>query len=80
MMVIIKAAIATDPVKPFILGDYELEKPRADEVLVRIVASGICHTDIAVKEQAVKLPLPMVPGHEGSGVVEMVGDGVNHLP
>lgn len=78
-MTTIRAAIATDPIKPFILGDYELEKPRADEVLVRIVASGICHTDIAVKEQAVKLPLPMVLGHEGSGIVEMVGDGVKHL-
>ena len=68
-----------DPVEPFILGDYELEKPRADEVLVKIVASGICHTDIAVKDQAVTLPLPMVLGHEGSGIVEMAGDGVKHL-
>ena len=64
-MTSIQAAIATDPTTPFTLGDYELEKPRADEVLVRIVASGICHTDIAVKEQSVLLPLPMVLGHEG---------------
>ncbi len=75
----IQAAIATDPNTPFTLGEYKLEKPRADEVLVRIVASGICHTDIAVKEQSVHLPLPMVLGHEGSGIVEMVGDAVDHL-
>ena len=39
--------------------------PRADEVRVRIVAAGICHTDVAVKEQSVQLPLPMVLGHRG---------------
>ena len=78
-MITIKAAIANNPTEPFIFENLEIENPRADEVLVRIVATGICHTDIAVKEQSVKLPLPMVVGHEGAGVVEMVGDGVSNI-
>lgn len=75
----IQAAIATKPENPIEIRTYELEPPRADEVLVRMVASGICHTDIAVKDQDVKLPLPMILGHEGAGVIEAVGPGVEHL-
>ena len=66
------AAVATGPDTPFEFHEVELLPPRADEVLVRIVASGICHTDVAVKEQSVELPLPMVLGHEGAGVVPCV--------
>ena len=75
----IEAAIATDPDSPLSIVTLDLEPPRPDEVLVRMVATGICHTDIAVKEQAVTLPLPMVLGHEGAGIVEAVGSGVSHL-
>lgn len=75
----IQAAIATRPEDPFEIRSYDLESPRPDEVLVRLVASGICHTDIAVKDQDVKLPLPMILGHEGAGIVEAVGSGVSHL-
>ncbi|MFK7915160.1 MAG: NAD(P)-dependent alcohol dehydrogenase [Pseudomonadales bacterium] len=78
-MTTIQAAVALSPDQPFTLQSLALESPRADEVLVRIVASGICHTDVAVKEQSVLLPLPMVLGHEGSGVVEAVGSAVQHL-
>lgn len=78
-MTTIQAAVAYSPDQPFTLQTMTLEPPRADEVLVRIVASGICHTDVAVKEQSVLLPLPMVLGHEGSGVVEAVGSSVQHL-
>lgn len=78
-MTTIEAAIALTPDQPFRFQTLTLETPRPDEVLVRIVASGICHTDVAVKEQSVLLPLPMVLGHEGSGVVESVGSGVQHL-
>ena len=73
---IINAAVAISPDKPFQLRKFELEEPREDEVLVKIVASGICHTDIAVKEQSVHLPLPMILGHEGSGIVEDIGKNV----
>ena len=73
------AAIATAPDAPFELREVEVLPPKANEVLVRIVATGICHTDVAVKEQSVQLPLPMVLGHEGAGVVEAVGSTVRHL-
>lgn len=75
----IEAAIATNPESPLSITTLDLEPPRPDEVLVKMVATGICHTDIAVKEQAVTLPLPMVLGHEGAGIVEAVGSQVSHL-
>src|SRR4029453_8656655 len=53
--------------------------PRANEVLVRIVATGICHTDISVVEQDLPTPTPIVLGHEGAGVVERVGSDVRHV-
>ena len=56
------AAVVRDAGGPFQLEAVEVEAPRADEVLVRIVATGICHTDVAVRNQDVTLPLPMVLG------------------
>lgn len=73
------AAVALSPEAPFDFREMELLPPRSNEVQVRIAATGICHTDIAVKEQAFPLPLPMVLGHEGAGIVEAVGDEVTHL-
>ena len=73
------AAIAHSKDSPFEFREVTLEAPRHGEVLVRIVGSGICHTDISVKQEALGLPLPMVLGHEGSGVVEAVGEGVAHV-
>lgn len=73
------AAIALSKDTPFAFRDVVLEAPRPGEVLVRIVGSGICHTDISAKQEDLGLPLPMVLGHEGSGVVETVGAGVTHV-
>jgi len=73
------AAVALAPDQPFVFEQVQLADLRDDEVRVRIVAAGICHTDVAVKTQSVKLPLPMVLGHEGAGVVEAVGSAVRHL-
>jgi len=75
----VTVALAVSPDEPFSFQEVELGPLRDDEVRVRIVASGICHTDVAVKEQSVELPLPMVLGHEGSGVVEAVGSGVRNV-
>jgi len=74
-----RAALVRSAGGPFEFTDIELDEPRDDEVLVRIVATGICHTDIAVRNQDVTLPLPMVLGHEGAGVVEAVGARVRGL-
>lgn len=73
------AAVVREAGGDFVLEDVEVGEPRADEVLVKIVASGICHTDVAVRNQDINLPLPMVLGHEGSGIVEAVGSGISHL-
>lgn len=62
------------------LEQIDLGTPRAGEVLVRIVATGICHTDLRVHAGGgVGTPRPVVLGHEGAGIVEAVGDGVTHV-
>ncbi|MFL6171367.1 MAG: NAD(P)-dependent alcohol dehydrogenase [Marmoricola sp.] len=63
----------------FSLEEVELEGPRADEVLVRIVATGLCHTDIHLKGFLPEEMFPNVFGHEGSGVVEEVGADVSGI-
>ncbi|WP_370246512.1 NAD(P)-dependent alcohol dehydrogenase [Nocardioides sp.] len=70
------AAVVHDPHGPFVFEEVELDEPRADEVLVRVVATGLCHTDLSVKEQLPPEMFPRVFGHEGTGVVEAVGPDV----
>ncbi|MBH3424897.1 NAD(P)-dependent alcohol dehydrogenase [Pseudomonas gessardii] len=72
----IKAAVVREAGGPFLIEDLELEAPGAGEVLVKIVACGICHTDVIIRDQFYPTPLPVVLGHEGAGVVEAVGPGV----
>jgi len=61
------------------LERLRLEDPRADEVLVRIVATGVCHADLFIRDQIYPVPPPVVLGHEGAGVVERVGSDVTRL-
>lgn len=75
----ITAAVLEQPGGEFVLRQLELEDPRADEVLVKIHGAGICHTDIAVRDSFFPVPMPVVLGHEGAGVVEKVGSGVSSL-
>jgi aryl-alcohol dehydrogenase len=74
-----RAAICYGADKPFGIEDVTLDDPRADEVLVRVVACGICHTDMAVRDGHVPSPLPAILGHEGAGIVEKVGNAVTHV-
>lgn len=74
-----QAAICYGADRPFAIEDVTLDEPRADEVLVRIHACGICHTDMAVRDAQLPMPLPSVLGHEGAGVVEKVGSDVTHV-
>lgn len=73
------AAVVETPGSGFTLGEVELETPRDDEVLVRMTATGLCHTDLGVAHGALPFPLPGVLGHEGSGVVEEVGAAVTSV-
>src|SRR5712691_10129159 len=61
------------------LAEIAIEDPRPDEVLVRVVASGVCHSDISARDGVTPFPLPGVLGHEGAGVVEAVGRDVTDL-
>src|SRR5690606_28891313 len=63
----------------FSLDTVRIAPPRDDEVLVRVVAAGLCHTDLVVRDQVYPVPLPIVLGHEGAGVVEAVGSRVTRV-
>jgi len=72
-MTTITAAVAREHGQPLVVEDLELDALRPDEVRVRMVATGICHTDAIVRDGVYPTPLPAVLGHEGAGVVEEVG-------
>lgn len=78
-----KAAIAWEPGRPLTIEDVQVDPPKTNEVRVKIVASGVCHTDWAylyeTGEGMTNRPYPLVLGHEGAGVVESVGPGVSRF-
>ncbi|WP_330242692.1 MULTISPECIES: NAD(P)-dependent alcohol dehydrogenase [unclassified Streptomyces] len=74
----VTAAVVRQKGGPFTFEDLTLDTVlRPDEVLVKVVATGLCQTDIHVRDQALPTPLPVVLGHEGAGIVERVGDAVS---
>ncbi len=75
----VQAAVVRKKSGPFYVETIELEDPREDEVLVEIRGTGICHTDLVVRDQYFPTPLPAVLGHEGSGVVLKVGTKVTKV-
>src|SRR5690606_11749115 len=74
-----RAAVIERKNDAFVMHDVSVEDPRPDEVLVRMVATGICATDAHVRQQLLPTPLPAILGHEGAGIVERVGSTVTHL-
>lgn len=76
-----KAAVVPAFKAPLEIRDIEIPQPGPGQVLVRIAASGLCHTDIhaANGDWPVKPKMPLIPGHEGVGTIEAVGDGVDFL-
>jgi aryl-alcohol dehydrogenase len=79
MMRTTSAAITRSMGSDWEIGNIEVDSPRGDEVLVRIVATGLCHTDMSVRDQYLPMPLPAVLGHEGAGIVEEIGPDVTDL-
>ena len=75
----IKAAVVREKGGPFVIEDVEIDEPKAEEVLVKIVSSGLCHTDLVARMQFLPIPLPGVFGHEGAGIVEKVGSQVTKV-
>jgi aryl-alcohol dehydrogenase len=70
-------AIVNEPGGDFSLEKVDIDDPRDDEILVRIVATGLCHTDLHLKDVLPDVTFPRVLGHEGAGVVEAVGASVD---
>lgn len=74
----VKAAVARAPEADFTIEELEIDEPREDEILVRVVGVGLCHTDLVFKATSTIAP-PAVFGHEGSGIVEKVGSAVKKV-
>lgn len=75
-----RAAVAWEAGKPLVIEEVDLDGPRAGEVLVRIVATGVCHTDaFTLSGDDPEGVFPSVLGHEGGGIVEEVGEGVTSV-
>jgi aryl-alcohol dehydrogenase len=79
-MLDVKVAVVRQAGAPFQIESVQMDDPQAGEVLVKIVAVGICHTDMYAQSLAgLAFPAPIVLGHEGAGVVEKVGAGVTKV-
>ncbi|CUX68783.1 NAD(P)-dependent alcohol dehydrogenase (plasmid) [Agrobacterium tumefaciens] len=78
-MVKIKAAVAVKPKSPLEFREFDLADPEGNEILVRTVATGICHTDLLLRDAIFGPPAPVIPGHEGVGIIEAVGPDVHSL-
>lgn len=74
-----RAVVFRDSGTPITVEDVELQPPGPEEVEVAIAAAGVCHSDVHVRHGHWELPLPLVMGHEGSGIVTAVGEGVTNL-
>lgn len=74
-----KAAVLRSVGSPVVIEDIPVPRPKVDEVLVKVSACGVCHSDLHVAKGELKFPMPCVLGHEISGVVEETGPGVKGL-
>ena len=72
-----RAAVIERPGEPIRIEELVLDEPRHNEVRVRLLASGVCHSDLHVRDGDWDRPGPLVLGHEGAGIVEDVGPGVD---
>lgn len=75
----VQAAVFYKPGEPFRIESIKLQQPQHKEVLVKVAAAGVCHSDWHLATGATKHVTPVVPGHEGSGIVEAVGEGVTRV-
>ena len=76
-----QAAVVEKFGEPLVVREVLVPTPGPGQVLVEIIASGVCHTDLhaADGDWPVKPTLPFIPGHEGAGTVVALGPGVTHL-
>ena len=74
-----QAAILNEANTPFSIETVELEAPKTGEVLIKMAAAGVCHSDWHVVEGLSYFPMPIICGHEGAGIVEAIGAGVTRV-
>lgn len=74
-----KAAVLYEAGKPLVIEEVELDEPQANEILIKLEAVGVCHTDLSFMKGDMPCPVPVVVGHEGCGIVEKVGPGVTSV-
>jgi alcohol dehydrogenase (nicotinoprotein) len=79
MGMITRAAICRAPGRPWEIADIELDEPKANEVRIKFLAAGLCHSDDHIQKGDAKMRMPVVGGHEGAGVVDAVGEGVTRV-
>ncbi|MDA0822505.1 MAG: Zn-dependent alcohol dehydrogenase [Proteobacteria bacterium] len=72
-------AVVVNEIDSYGVTDVELDAPKVGEVLVKMKATGVCHSDLSIANGTIPAPLPTVLGHEGAGIVEQVGEGVTNV-
>ena len=74
-----KAVVCREINQPVVVEEIEVESPRRGEVMIRLAACGVCHSDYSVTTGTIPFPPPVVLGHEGAGIVIEVGEGVTDI-
>ncbi|WP_067134977.1 NDMA-dependent alcohol dehydrogenase [Microtetraspora malaysiensis] len=74
-----RAAICREPGRPWEITDVELDEPRANEVRIKFMAAGLCHSDDHIQKGDAAMRFPVVGGHEGAGIVDAVGESVTRV-
>src|SRR5213592_3844934 len=74
-----RAAVLLEPNGRWEIRELSLDPPKANEVLVRVMATGLCHSDEHIRSSTTWAVFPLVGGHEGAGVIEEVGPGVTRV-
>jgi propanol-preferring alcohol dehydrogenase len=82
MAKMMKAVVVEKFGQPLVVRDVPIPTPGPGQALVKVVASGVCHTDLhaADGDWPIQPVLPFIPGHEGAGIVAALGPGATHVP
>lgn len=74
-----KAVICREWNKPVVVEEIQVESPKRNEIMIKMAACGVCHSDLSATNGTLRLPPPLVLGHEAAGIVVEVGEGVTHF-
>jgi len=74
-----KAAVCRELDRPVTVEEIEVDSPRRNEIMMKVSACGVCHSDLSATNGTIRMPLPLILGHEAAGKVVEVGDSVNEI-